>query len=579
MNAPLRWAWIILLTAATLMRIGGLAQTPLTPDESATALASLDIAQGRSAAPTGEGALLVVGNALLFALSGAGDGIARLLPALAGAALAAVPWLWRRRLGEVGALVAAGILGFSPLLLFASRSVSGTTVGLLGAVLLLTALFAGIGGRDDEDDEFSSDEDEDEDESPQSSWLVVAGLALGLTGGAVFYDLMLAGFCAWFIYGRIRLKRLRWPFAMRDLLVGAAIAVLVSVGFGFHMDWSGIGSGFAGWFNSWRTWGGGAGLLLLAVYEPLTLLLALTGLGWGIARGNRRALVIGAVAIPALVLALLHPGASTMLWTTFILPCAFLGGFGVQRVVEELPQSTRFWILLHIALEFLLWVPAGLALAAYAHNSNMAKQPGWLILLGAIVLLALHFLTAILFTFVMPATFVWRSTLLGLAVALLTAQYSAGWRLSLSASPTPAEPAAMVRTSPDVWNLRRTLDGLSIARGLRRDSVSLTLVASDPAKMATLRWTLRDFPKTKIVAEWSAADNVFVIAPEWVRPSPDSGAWRGMRFVAINRSTGRVPGCQSLYPLVCVEWVGWYMYREAPADMVLSESMMLWERP
>lgn len=571
MDAPTRWAWIILLMAATLMRLCGLAQTPLAPDEAATALASLDIAQERPAEPTGEGALLLVGNALLFAVSGAGDGLARLLPALAGAALVAVPWLWRRRLGEVGALTAAGILGFSPLLLFASRHVAGATVGLLGAALLLTVLFARAG---------DVDADEDEAEFPKSPVLVVAGVALGLAGGAVFYDLLLAGLCVWLFHGWFQNKRLRWPFEPRAMLAGAAIAGLISIGFGFHMDWSGIGDGLAGWFNSWRVWGGGApGALLLDVYEPLTLLLTFMGLGWVIARKDYDAFAVCAAAVLALILALLHPGAVTLTWTTVLVPCAFLGGFGVQRMVEGIPFPTMRWILLHVLVECLLWVPAGLALAAHAHNPTMAAQPGWLILVGAVVLLALHILTAMLFSFVVPAALVWRGTLLGLAVTLLVAQYSAGWGLSFSRSASPAEPAARIRTSLDVWNLRQTLDDLAIAQGLRRDSASLTLVGHDAESMAALRWALRDFSKIEVVVEWPIEGDGFAIAPEWSRPPEASGAWRGMRFVALSRSDGSAPRCQSLAPLLCTELVGWVMFREAPANTLLSDYVVLWERP
>lgn len=568
MNAPTRWAWILLLTAAALLRLCGLAQTPLAPDEAATAMASLDIVRGRLPAPTGEGSLLLIGNALLFAASGTGDGVARLLPALAGTVLVAVPWLWRRRLGEVGALAASVVLSFSPLLLFASRHVAGATVGLLGATLLLTVLFARVG-----------DADEDASATSESPALVIAGVALGLTGGAVFYDLLIAGFCAWFLYHWFQRKRLRWPFAPRWMLAGLALAALISIGFGFRMDWSGIGDGLAGWFDSWRTWGGGApGALLLDVYEPLTLLLTFMGLGWIIARKNYEVLVICAVAVAGLILALLHPGAATLTWTTVLVPCAFLAGFGVQQMVAGIPSHSMRWILLHVLAEFMLWMPAGLALAAYAHNSTMALQPEWLILLGAGVLLALHVLTAMLFTFMLPPAIVWRSTLLGLAFALLAAQFSAAWGLSFSRSSLPTEPAARVRTSLDVWNLRRTLEDLTIARGMRRDSVRLTLVADDADRLATLRWVLRDLPKTEVTAEWPIEGDGFVIAPEWIRPPEASGAWRGMRFVVISRSDGTIPRCQSFSPLPCSDLVGWLIFREAP-NTLLSDYVVLWERP
>jgi uncharacterized protein (TIGR03663 family) len=61
------------------------------------------------------------GTAFIYVLFGASDYTARILPALLGTALIGVPFLLRRHLGSSGALIAAGLIAFSPTLLYFSR--------------------------------------------------------------------------------------------------------------------------------------------------------------------------------------------------------------------------------------------------------------------------------------------------------------------------------------------------------------------------------------------------------------------------------------------------------------------------
>ncbi len=106
--------------------------------ETAQALPSLDVALGQGWPPAAESPLLLVGNTFLFALFGAGDGVARLLPALAGVLVVMLPLLWRKHAGEIGALFAAGLILISPLALFAARRVDGAALATLGAGLILS---------------------------------------------------------------------------------------------------------------------------------------------------------------------------------------------------------------------------------------------------------------------------------------------------------------------------------------------------------------------------------------------------------------------------------------------------------
>ena len=77
--------------------------------------------------------------ALLMPGLGADDVIGRLVPALAGMGLVLLPWLMRRWLGGIGALVAGLLLAVSPTLGVASRTADGTMLALLAGGLLLVA--------------------------------------------------------------------------------------------------------------------------------------------------------------------------------------------------------------------------------------------------------------------------------------------------------------------------------------------------------------------------------------------------------------------------------------------------------
>ncbi|KPK21634.1 MAG: hypothetical protein AMJ76_02170, partial [Dehalococcoidia bacterium SM23_28_1] len=71
--------------------------------------------------PMMHGPFQFFGTAFNFILFGASDYTARILPALAGTALIGLPFFLRRHLGHSGALIAAGLIAFSPTLLYFSR--------------------------------------------------------------------------------------------------------------------------------------------------------------------------------------------------------------------------------------------------------------------------------------------------------------------------------------------------------------------------------------------------------------------------------------------------------------------------
>jgi len=570
-----RWAWITMVVVALLLRVVALDGVPLAPDEAQRALASWDAARGAGWPGSAESPLLLVGNGLLFLLFGGGDGMARLLPALAGVALVGLPWLWRKRLGKVGALAAAGLLLCSPLALFAARRVDGASLGLLGAALLLTALLA----RD------------------EAGWpagctpaLVVIGLALGLTGGPVFYDGLLSGGLAWAFYrwlfnpaeeGQPRVKTLLRAWA-RPALWGLASALLISIGLGLRWNgWSGVADGLAAWLAGWRAPRAGLPpVVLFFLYEPVTLLLALLGVFWAVKKTAPLPLAMTLWSFFGLLLVSLRPGATSPALTVVVLPLALLAGYGIQQMAEGIPGPIFKWIALHGLVGFVLWQPVGLALAGhasgYATFSGAFGNIDLIFFVGSVTLIALQVLIALLFSLTIPLHLVWRGATLGLALALLATQVGFAWGLAFVRPDSPAEPAIAEAASPDLWALRTMLDGIAVQNRDRRDAFPVTVAVRDAGMAAVTRWALRDFARLSVAEFWPAnVSGVVVAAPDAAPPDTALQAWEGMAFTALVRGAARIPACQSLVPLACSDLARWYLFRQT-RDAPMSEQVILW---
>lgn len=570
MSRKLQGLWIGLLIIAAASRLTALAWMPLAPDEATRALAALDAARGEGWPASAESPLLLVGNAVLFGVFGAGDGIARLLPAMAGVALAALPLLWRRRLGDVGALAAAGILTVSPLTLLAARRVEPTLLGALGAGGLISLALL-------------------HDDDALAAWrpvLVAGGVTLAVVGGPSAYDVLLAGALALafasFGAGENRLAVAReWA---RPTLWGLAGALMISVGLGARWSgWSGPLDGLAAWLASWRgTDLGPASLSLLLLYEPLALLLALVGLGYALRDTvPLPKMLIFWSGILVLVL-VIRPAAAPTGMASALLPLALLVGYGAQQLAAWVPGRSLKWLALHITVSAVLWVPVGLALASHsmAHttpevlNGNPAVQMA-LVLVGMAILVGLHVMLGILFSMVLLPPVIWRGALLGVAVMLLFLQGRFGVGMAFLNRATAVEPGLDVVTSPDTRLLLRTVTDHAHVRGLRADRTDIALVGLSPEALVATRWTLRDYAPMEAVVWPDTAD--FVITPAGGDVQPPNAQWVGARFVSVVRGPWSRFACVSWVPPNCARALRWYFYREATTESARQE-VLLWRR-
>jgi hypothetical protein len=135
----LAWAGVVVLAA--MLRFRELGARPLDPDEARVALEAFrGVGFGRlwgspeSASPGYTGLM-----SLVFFLFGSSDAAARLVPALAGAALVSLPWLARPMLGHGGALGVAALLTMSPILVESARSAQSASLLTMLVLVVVVA--------------------------------------------------------------------------------------------------------------------------------------------------------------------------------------------------------------------------------------------------------------------------------------------------------------------------------------------------------------------------------------------------------------------------------------------------------
>lgn len=578
-----RWAWWGVLALALATRLFGLPTFPLAPVEAEHALASLDAVRGEGWVGSSDSPLLLVGNGLLFLLFGAGDGIARLLPALAGVGLVLLPWLWRRQLGELGALCASTLLLISPLTLFAARRVDGAALAALSGGLIVTVMVWALAP------------------SPKvlsspAAWpqlFLGSAVAVGLISGPAFYDVLLAGLLARVLLRRWRSGqefRLHW---LRPVLSGVGVALLISIAAGFRWSgWSGPLDSLAAWLASWRAvrTSGVGPLALLGCYEPLLLACTVMAVVLFSVRREDATPVFGFLGVWALLMLLLimaRPGALPVESSVIVLPLALLAGQAATALFAGIGEGAHRWVGLHAWVGFLFWIPGLVALTQYAAGFVYVDQAP-LLLVGMVVLLALQGLLGFVLSLRLLPRDLWRGAVLGLGGALFVLQASFLFGLVYLRADSPAELAVGVAASQDLRRLEEMVHQIAILQDTRQDALAIFAVDQDPELSSLIRWTLRDFSRLELVADWpqvttqdidASVRAPLVITPESavVTQPADAQGWQGMRFVALTSSDAVPPQCEELPLPLCSSAVRWYLYRGLPG-IPAAKNLILWQQ-
>jgi 4-amino-4-deoxy-L-arabinose transferase-like glycosyltransferase len=342
-HEPFMWAGVILLAA--ILRFRDLGARPLDPDEARVALEAFrGVGFGRpwgspeTASPGYTGAM-----SLVFFLFGSSDAAARLLSALAGVALVALPMMARPLLDRNAALGVAALLAISPVLIESARSaLSGSLLAtlLLLAVIAASRLLLSL----------------TRGEPPPIMWVYVIGASLtaGLATDTTFalHVLGLGVACA-FAFDinviRARLREIR-SVPVRPLLVSIGWVLLLYTTRGLTNP-GGLQTGFIDAFWSW------SGDILQTARAPIAPFMVLLGteclivvvaVGGAVTVSKSSALERFAAAWTAVAVAIAVIAGRIDYWllTPAVLAAALLGGPWLARVLQHDGWRDRMTYLL-----------------------------------------------------------------------------------------------------------------------------------------------------------------------------------------------------------------------------------------
>jgi len=574
-TVPLSWLtvevalYILIGMIAAGLRFYALGAQPLRESEAVQALAAwrfLGFQIWDLGFEVGYSPLLFLVNVFGFALLGASEAMARLVPALSGTALAVLPYFLRRHLGRSGALVASILLALSPSTLFFSRHLGGPIVVATCVLAMLIGFFSYLDSK-----------------QPKYAYLTAGALALSLSADPMVYTFVLIFGTFLVLLGlvdRLANVNMGWSAVLaawrtareeKDLLKNSVLVlavVLVLVCTAFLLNFAGLPAALD-FLSTWLTQLGpqpGAQpwhyyLQLLVLYEPLILVFGLIGLVYHYLR-QRDLLTtfllywtVAAVVIYTLA-GQKAPGNVLLL----VLPLALLASLLLGRFWDQLAQAAAWGVEgLFAALSLPVVVYFAIQLAGYASSGQAVYL--YLALLALIVLPSLVVLCW-MWVGQGPALRCGGIILL-LVLAMLTVGLSMG--LNYHHAADPREPMVAEATSPGMIDLVTTLERVSSHQEGDPHTIAVTV---EEATGPVLAWHLRDFGNTRFVETLSPSiETPVVITPAEGEEPTLGGSYVGQSFAL--QTTWNLQG------LTRTEIVRWLLYREAPTP-VKSRDVVLW---
>jgi hypothetical protein len=532
------------------VRLWNLGATPLSDFEAVPALQALQLVRGEHPV-LGPQPLYLMWTALSFLLTGASNGMARLLPALAGTALPLFPLFFRQLRGfnRTAGLILAFGLALDPGLVATSRVAGGPMLALvfclftLGFAYLKQAPLAGVFG------------------------------GLALLSGVPVVPGILGLFMAWVtIRWLSRSKTLAPPQAedtpatptrsVGELLRNGLLAAggtLLLIGTGFLLVPQGmaaladtLSSYLKGWANPSDIIMMGRIPAALFFYQPLALIFGIIGAVRGWVQEDALSQRLSLWALIAFVLALAYPArqASDLVWT--LIPLWALAALELSRYLsKEEEPAARMAAGGHTIGVGVLLVIGWLGLTANR----------WLIVVGMLgVLIALTILVAT--GWGMRAA--WRGLVWGLSLGLGLGMLASMWGTAHLRLNGAEELWSTPPATGQADLLLSTLGDLSEWETGHRNMAEVVVVSDS----AALRWALHDFSQARFVSQIPSGETPPILITHLYQAAPAlSVIYRGQDFI------WRIdPGWQGVIPS---EWARWIAFRQAP---LVQEQIIVWAR-
>ena len=551
-------AWLAIIAIVAALRLARLEHLPLTIDESVRALASWQTAEG-NVPDAWSGDLTQAITAYLFAIFGAGDQLARLVPALLGCLAVALCWPLARYAGRA-ALVAAVLLAISPLLVHVSRSGLPYAAGAALSMGMVVALFAFLKSR-----------------SPVSLFALAMAAGLALASDAiatstailllVFLALEATTFRSPAVGEALAEVRRNRALVLSTLLIFLGALELGVTRFGTDIDRFSL-PGIRLWTDMFDLprdglpWHFHPGLLIS--YEVPALILGTVAYLWVLYRWVRagtngvplfqRFLFVWASGAALIIASMTRREAGQLV--LLLLPLALLAGCWLEALVSELDLDSLVKSLPFLTPVLFVVGYLVLVLTDWARDGNVgvdkgaADEPATLILVtgGAIALLWLAWSS-------LGRRAITGYVLLGSLVSLVFLVHGA----TSAAYGRGSEFLAGERLDRQVPRLEKQLAAMGGAEGA---------VATDMSFLPALGWYLRDVPGLVFTFSPPAEANAYLAVPGQPAPS-------GYR---IDR---RWPIAQGWVPHTIdgLDWWRWLVYREPYGSLTSTEAELLVKGP
>ncbi len=559
----------LIIVMAAILRLAGLADAPLSLGEAAQALAVWQFWQPANellAAATSP-AYFSLTSPLMLVL-GDSDAVMRLVPALAGIALVAMPWLLRRRIGVAGALTNSLLLAISPTLTAISRTAGGDSIALFAGLLLFVAWIRY------------------QDEARIAWYYLAAGaLGLGLVSSQLFFTILLGLGLAWlgqrYIGPRLNDEPPRPTYTEKRrgllILAGSLLA------FGAMALWNLPGLGDAAtqlgnWFQGFLSPAGisawTAPLLTLMRYEPALILLGIPALAWAAWQGRPFSVLLLYWFVVGLLLALLQNQALASVAPVAVAGYLLIGVWaqGIfqaeadEEALAELPIPTGW-------LRWGLFASLLLAAAVFALNlgrylrvtASTPEQQGHLLLALVAVVVAIALVNLVR---AFDRAIASQSTLLALIVIITLYSWGTAWWLSHPGANDPRERWVSGATDSEVRLMTETLAESSEQATNSNADIRLVSAVDNPV----LRWYLRDFRATRFAdANSAGADTEAIITSSAEDLMLDSDYF-GADFGLLRRTSGEAAPATSV-----IDVMKWWLFHES-ANSIVEDRVILWLR-
>ena len=561
------WSWLtielalygLILALALALRLSGLSIRVMGATEAAGTWQAWRLAHGE--APQGAySPLLLSAQALLFALFGSGDAVARLVPALLGSVLVIWPFWLRPYLGRCGALAASLILAISPTLVYSARYAGGVaplTVCALGVVVLWLAYRR--------------------DGRPSYVFAIAVLIALAAIADPRAIGVLLVLAAAWGVE--------RLAFARNVLDVGSAHrvnwkawgivagATLFLAATALTLNPNGVGA----WADFPRAWvqhlapvvNGQPWYYPLAaflMYEPLLILFGAIG-AVDLIAGRSKATVLIWMGLGMLVWSTIAGGRGPGDVALICAPLALLAGRAIGNLVESWFAEARLGregLFLGIGLAIAVYVAFNAAFYAFSLYRSLpeSQQFLWFWVLAMAVGVVLAGLVLAWY----GSAVTWRVGGVLIVIVLLLATFSAAVGLNYGRANDPRELHVRIASDEGVHDALNVLQRVSLHQSGHPLSMPITVQA---AVGPVWRWYLRDWEQVRIVEELTAeVDTPLVLSAAEHEPPALGERYVGQDFVAQAWwQPGRLSGSEQ-------PW--WWLYRKSIAKPEPTQKVIVW---